>query len=232
VSGLARGIDGVAHRAALEVGGKTVAVLGSGLGVIYPREHRTLAERISECAAVISEFPLSSPPLPGHFPRRNRIISGLCWGTVVVEAAERSGSLITARSAAEQNREVFGVPGPLGSPTSRGVHRLIQEGAKLVTEVEDILEELPSEIREQLAPGEPPRETTDADVEGLDEDERKLLDAMGSLGTSDVDSLVVHARIPPELVTAATVRLALKGKIRSIAGGFFRAVRPGSWPSG
>jgi DNA processing protein len=142
ISGLARGIDGVAHQAALNAGGRTVAVLGCGLNVIYPRENLFLFRSIPRHGAIISEFPLNAQPEPHHFPLRNRLISGLSLGVVVVEAAERSGSLITARLAAEQGREVFAVPGPMNSPKSQGTNQLIQNGAKLVAKVQDILEEL------------------------------------------------------------------------------------------
>ncbi|MFH1772410.1 MAG: DNA-processing protein DprA [Candidatus Omnitrophota bacterium] len=140
VSGLARGIDSLAHKGAL-AGGKTIAVLGSGLSNIYPKENIGLAEKISHKGAVISEFPLMAPPLREHFPRRNRIISGLSKGILVVEAAKRSGSLITAHIAAEENREVFALPGNADSPLSKGTHQLLKDGAKLVDCVEDILEE-------------------------------------------------------------------------------------------
>jgi DNA processing protein len=151
VSGMARGIDGEAHEAALAQGGRTVAVLGSAVDVPYPPEHGDLSRRIQGQGAVLSEYPMGTAPLPHHFPSRNRIISGLSLGVVVVEATERSGSLITARSALEQGREVFAVPGPAGASRSRGPHRLIREGAKLVEGVADIIEE----IAPQLA-AEPP----------------------------------------------------------------------------
>lgn len=144
VSGLARGIDTEAHAAALEGGGATWAVLGSGLGRIYPPENGKLAGDIAASGGcLISEFPLAAPPLAEHFPRRNRVVSGLSWGTVVVEGRARSGSLITARFAAEQGREVFAVPGPADSPLSDAPHRLIAQGAKLVGSMADVWEELP-----------------------------------------------------------------------------------------
>ncbi len=144
VSGLARGIDAEAHRAALTAGGLTWAVLGSGLDRIYPSEHAQLAEEIvSAGGALISEFSSGTPPRRENFPRRNRIISGLCWGTLVVEGARRSGSLITARTAAEQGRAVFAVPGPADSPMSEGPHELLRQGAALARGFEDIVAELP-----------------------------------------------------------------------------------------
>lgn len=147
VSGLARGIDGAAHSGALRGGGQTVAVLGSGIDVIYPPEHADLADEIVRAGTLLSERPLGTPPLAEHFPARNRIIAGMAHGTLVVEAAERSGSQITARLALEQGREVFAVPGRIDSPLSVGSHRLIQEGAKLVGKVEDILGEIVPALR-------------------------------------------------------------------------------------
>jgi DNA processing protein len=142
VSGMARGIDSAAHLGALKGGGRTLAVLGTGLDVMYPRENRKLSQQIAASGAIISEFPLGTPPEPGNFPVRNRIISGLALGVVVVEAATKSGSLITARMALEQDRQVFAVPGPIGRPGVEGTHRLIKEGAKLVERAEDVIEEL------------------------------------------------------------------------------------------
>ena len=142
ISGLARGIDSAAHKGALKAGGRTVAVFGCGLDCIYPPENRSLAEKIQKDGVLVSEFPAETPPLAGNFPQRNRIISGLALGVVVVEAARNSGALITANFALEQGREVFAVPGKVDSAASAGVHRLIKEGAKLVEGVEDIIEEL------------------------------------------------------------------------------------------
>jgi DNA processing protein len=149
VSGMARGIDRVAHEGALAAGGRTLAVLGCGLDVAYPSDHRELRAQVAAAGAVLTELPLGSPPLAAHFPRRNRILSGLSLGVVVVEAAEGSGSLITAKLAAEQGREVFAVPGPIDAPTSRGTHALLKQGAKLTETVDDILEELVPQIQRQ-----------------------------------------------------------------------------------
>ena len=150
VSGLAKGIDTSAHRGALESGGRTIAVMGSGLSFIYPATNRALAEKISESGALISEFPMGVKPKPRNFPRRNRIISGLTLGTVVVEASNRSGALITARLAGEQGREVFAVPGEIFSELSTGTHKLINNGAKLINTVDDLLNELPRHALSQI----------------------------------------------------------------------------------
>lgn len=161
VSGLARGVDAAAHRAALRAGGRTLAVLGAGHDRLYPPEHRNLAREVAESGALVTEFPPDTRPLPHHFPRRNRIIAGLAAATVVVEAAERSGSLSTARHAADSNREVLAVPGPITSSLSAGCHALLRSGAALVTGVADLLEELGSEFRPAPAPPAPERTPAD-----------------------------------------------------------------------
>ena len=152
ISGLARGIDTSAHRGALEAGGRTIAVMGNGLSVVYPATNSNLAEKIEASGALVSEFPMAAKPKPRNFPRRNRIISGLTLGTVVVEASNRSGALITARLAAEQNREVFAVPGEIFSELSAGTHRLINDGAKLINTVDDLLNELPPHVLDHIQP--------------------------------------------------------------------------------
>lgn len=226
VSGLARGIDAVAHRAALDAGGRTIAVLGSGLDVIYPREHVHLAEKIAETASVVSELPLGSPPLPGHFPMRNRIVSGLAVGTIVIEAAEKSGSLISARLAVEENREVFAVPGPITSPNSAGVHGLIQDGAKLVRRVEDVIEELRPDIREQLSSGTRVSPSPSKSVGNLEGDERRVIEILLLEGAVDTDRLIAMAQIPTDRVMAALVGLEIKGLVRSFPGGIYGSVNP------
>jgi DNA processing protein len=172
VSGMALGIDTAAHLGALNAGGSTVAVLGSGLNRIYPPENRSLFARIAQNGAVLSEFSLDAAPEPHHFPQRNRIISGMALGTVVVEAARRSGSLITARLAAEQGREVYAVPGSIHAPTTRGTHELIRQGAKLIETAQDVIEEILPQVAVQTGSnGDAPRSGTQANIAlELDED--------------------------------------------------------------
>ena len=169
VSGLARGIDTSAHRGALEAGGRTIAVMGSGLSFIYPAANNDLAEKITDSGALISEFPMDVKPKPKNFPRRNRIISGLTLGTVVVEASNRSGALITARLAGEQGREVFAVPGEIFSELSTGTHKLINSGAKLINTVDDLLNELPPYALNRLQSDEQTSQIPDAETESSQE---------------------------------------------------------------
>ncbi|MCY4554097.1 MAG: DNA-processing protein DprA [Candidatus Poribacteria bacterium] len=169
VSGLARGIDTSAHRGALEAGGRTIAVMGSGLGFIYPAANSDLAEKITASGALISEFPMGVKPKPRNFPRRNRIISGLTLGTVVVEASNRSGALITARLAGEQGREVFAVPGEIFSELSTGTHKLINNGAKLINTVDDLLNELPPYALNRIQAYEQTSQTPGAQTESSQE---------------------------------------------------------------
>jgi DNA processing protein len=222
VSGLARGIDTAAHEGALQGGGYTVAVLGSGLARIYPRENAALCERIAARGAVISEFPLEAEPDAHHFPQRNRIISGMSLGTVVVEATRRSGSLITARMALEQNREVFAVPGSVHSFKSMGTHALIKEGAKLVTHVGDILEELPP----MPAPGDDPRAAGSAErpnpaPDALQGDARRVFEALSPYAIH-VDELTRQLAIDPGRLAAVLLTLELEGLVRQEPGKRFR----------
>ena len=218
VSGLARGIDGEAHETALSRGGGTVAVLGSGVDVLYPPEHGDLCRRIEESGAVLSEHPLGTRPLPHHFPARNRIISGLSLGVVVVEATERSGSLITARWALEQGREVFAVPGPAGASRSRGPHRLIREGAKLVENLADIIEE----IAPQLAAVPPPVAAADPGetasgpfrVEGPAGAILRDLET----GPLQMDDVIHRAGLPSQEVCALLLDLELQGLLKQLPG--------------
>ena len=215
VSGLARGIDAAAHRAALDAGGRTIAILGSGLLNLYPAEHAELASKIAQQGAVLSERLPSQPARGTEFPRRNRIISGLSLGVVVVEAAERSGALISARLAMEQNREVFAVPGRADSRMSRGCHRLIRDGAKLVESVDDILEE--------LGPLAVPA-TTDAGLEirhpaelKLSEQERLILQWIGDAAT-DIDRIVQGTGLPTPRVLSTISVLEIRKLIKRIGG--------------
>ena len=210
VSGLARGIDSLAHRAALRAGGRTVAVLGSGIDIIYPREHRDLADKIVERGAVVTEYPLGTKPEAGNFPARNRIISGLSLGTLVVEAGKRSGALITADYALEQGREVFALPGNANSGKSQGTNRLIQEGAaKLVMAVEDILEEL------NLTMVERQREVRA--IVPDDEREARILEHV-STEPVHVDEIGQKANLPISEVTSTLAMMELKGMVRQVGG--------------
>lgn len=214
-SGLALGIDAAGHRGALAGGGRTVAVLGCGLDRIYPVRHRELAQEIAARGAVISEYPPGTAPLPQHFPRRNRIISGLSLGTLVVEAALRSGSLITARCAAEQGREVFAIPGSIHNPLARGCHALLRQGAKLVETAQDILEELgPLAFVAATASEEV------AEREEFDGEYRKILESLGFEPTS-IDTLVERTGLTAEAVSSMLLILELRGHIASAAGGLY-----------
>jgi len=219
ISGLARGIDAAAHRGALKAGGRTLAVLANGLSQIYPPEHEELAREVSRAGALISETPLFQQPMAGLFPQRNRIISGLSLGVVVIEATPRSGSLSTAAHAVEQNREVFAVPGPVDSLASRGCHRLIRDGAKLVETVEDVLEELGPLVREvRTNPDEPPvRHPAEL---ALTDDERALLGHLGD-GPIGVDELIVKTRMTAGQVMATLSVLEVKRLVRRMPGHTF-----------
>jgi DNA processing protein len=219
VSGLARGIDSVAHVNALESGGRTIAILGCGLSHMYPPENRRLAERISHQGAVVSEFPMATKPDRLNFPLRNRTISGLSLGTLVVEAGERSGALITAQWALDQGREVFAVPGNVTAPTSRGTNRLIKMGAKLVERVDDILEELPSYAlgeRRDRAPAQKELCPTDHTP-----DERRLLELLDPVEARHIDWLIEQACLPTNMVSSLLLRLELEGKVTQLPGKLF-----------
>jgi DNA processing protein len=222
VSGLARGIDAAGHEGALEAPGRTLAVLGSGLDQLYPPEHGKLAERIAARGAVLSEFDLDEPPHARNFPRRNRIITGLTLGTLVVEAAAKSGSLISARLALDQDREVFAVPGPIGSPGSEGVHGLLRDGARLVTRAEDVLEELRDEVREALKHRaierrEPARGALDAEEGAIVALLRSRHDAL------DLDVILFELSLPIDRALAALGRLEVAGRVLRLPGGLYHA---------
>jgi DNA processing protein len=216
VSGLARGIDTAAHRGALGVGGRTVAVLGSGVDVVYPPENRRLAVEAAEAGAVVSQFPMGTSPLPHHFPARNRVIAGLTLGTVVVEAAERSGALITARCAGELGREVYAVPGNVSSSGSQGTNGLIQDGAKLVQGWEDVVAEWPSDWRRALRtlPAAPDQPGTAGAVEP---GERAILAMLGDDPVA-VDAVVERSGLPSSEVSAGLMALELRGLVRRMTG--------------
>lgn len=222
VSGLARGIDGAAHRSALEAGGRTMAVLGCGIDRTYPPEHQALRKKIDEQGAVLSELPLGAYPHAYHFPKRNRIISGLSLGVVVVEAAPKSGSLITARLAAEQGREVFAVPGSIQSEQSRGTNGLIKQGAKLVETVEDILDELASQCEPSFqAQMQVRRAALTRPVQSgrllLEQDEATLYAAL-SMEPVHIDELIAKTGLPAASVSGLLLSLELKGAIRQLPG--------------
>ena len=208
VSGLALGVDSAAHSGGLEGKNSTVAVLGSGIDTVYPKRNESLAEQISLRGALVSEFPLGSPPVPGNFPRRNRLISGLARGCLVVEATLDSGSLITARLAAEQGREVFAIPGSIHSPLSKGCHALIKQGAKLVETAQDILEELGLGGIPASQPAEPGAGSA-------------LLDTMG-FDPCDIDTLIARSGLTPEAVTATLLEMELEGKVAALPGGLYQ----------
>jgi DNA processing protein len=216
VSGLAAGIDAAAHRAALAAGGRTVAVLGTGIDRVYPSWHAELAGEIVRQGALVSEFPCGTPPLPFNFPRRNRLISGLTLGTVVIEAADRSGSLITVGCALEQGREVFALPGPVGLAAHRGTHRLIREGARLVTSAEDILQELAPALVAQLVAARGA-----AAAAGLTPAERRLLDVLGPDGRH-VDDVIRRASVPAGTALETLLALELRGLVVQLPGKRFR----------
>ncbi len=224
VSGLARGIDSAAHRGALDVAGRTVAVLGNGLSAIYPPEHAELAEQIAASGAVVSELPMATAPEAGHFPRRNRIIAGMGLGVVLIEGAKNSGALITARLATEYNREVFALPGRVDLPNSLGANALIRDGqAKLVVGLEDILDEL-GEAGEILA-GKEVRDATEAPLRppppNLSDTERKVLAVLARDEAIGLDAICELACVDPAQAASALTMLQLKGAVRQLPGSLF-----------
>jgi len=212
ISGMARGIDTAAHKGALSVNGRTIAVLGCGIDHIYPPENRRLAQEIQESGAVISEFPLSTLPERQNFPRRNRIISGLSLGTVVVEAAEKSGALITADFALEQGREVFAIPGNINSPLSNGSHNLIKQGAKLVNNYQDILEEINIVLPQKTAEKEIVKENT-----SLTEEE-KIIYRLITKEPAQIDEIIGVSKLSAGKVSEILLNLELKDLIKEIEG--------------
>ena len=219
-SGLASGIDAAAHRGALEVGGDTVAVFGSGIDVVYPSAHRDLARQVAASGALVSEFPLGCRPARHSFPRRNRVISGLATGTLVVEAALGSGSLITAREALEQGREVFAVPGSILNPLSAGPHWLLRHGAALVESALDVVRELPSHTLRE--PNLKQAKTEAYEISGT---ARRVLMACGFEPTS-FDTLVARSGLTPPELSSILTALDLQGWVRAEAGGTFVLLKP------
>ena len=233
VSGLARGIDAGAHRGALETNGQTIAVVGTGLETTYPKEHKKLEEQIIANGAVVSEFPLGTPPLPQNFPYRNRILSGLCFGVLIVEASEHSGSLITARLAYEQGREVFAVPGNITSQTSFGPNFLIKDGAKLVQIWRDVVDELPREAKEKLFGIERPA-TSNAksnvqpifEAVDLSDGERKILEILSVDVPAHIDQLLISSEMTSSDLMTALLGLEMKDRIRQLPGkSFIKRIR-------
>ncbi len=229
-SGLAAGIDGSAHQGCLDAGGRTLAVAGTGLDQVYPARHRDLARRIVDQGALLSQFPPGVGPLAGNFPARNRIISGMSLGTLVIEAGLRSGSLITARLANEQGRDVFAVPGSVHNPQARGCHRLIREGAKLVETAEEVAEELAplarqlaEDIEHLLVPDagnlSAPLEEGDQSPHMDDDPEyRRLLEAVG-FDPTPVDEIIRRSQLTPAAVSSMLLMLELDGRVSAHAGG-------------
>ena len=227
VSGLARGIDTAAHKGAIEARGKTIAVLGTGIGQVYPKENAKLVDKILDSGgALVSQFPLETPPLPENFPYRNRIISGLSLGVLIVEASERSGSLITARLAMEQNREVFAVPGNITSKNSFGTNYLIKSGAKLVQQWQDVVHELPAEIAAKILPPviketenrANQSETIPAD---LSDDERKIYKLLSYDDAQHVDLLSEKSGLPVNILMSLLFALDMRDLVRELPGKHF-----------
>lgn len=219
-SGLAEGIDAAAHKGALLGAASTIAVLGNGLDQVYPASHRHLAQDVIEQGALVSEFPIGTPPLASHFPRRNRIISGLSMGILVVEAALKSGSLITAKHALEQGREVFAIPGSIYSVLAKGCHALIRQGAKLVETAEDVLEELGA-LAKYIA--NPKIKLAAKRASSLSESEEAFLAHMGYESTS-VDAIVTRSGLTASEVSSMLLELELQGRVVSVPGGYARTL--------
>jgi DNA processing protein len=220
VSGMARGIDGAAHEAALDAGGRTLAVLGSGVDRPYPPEHEGLYDRISGQGAVISELPMRTPPMAFNFPARNRLISGLSLGVVVVEATEKSGSLITASLALEQGREVFAVPGEVGSSRSRGTHRLIREGAKLVETVQDIIEEIAPQLTPAVSAAAPANERALPERASA---EARTIFALIQQRSVHIDEVIERSGFTAAKVSEILLQLELGGYLKQLPGNRYTA---------
>lgn len=227
VSGMARGIDSAAHTGALTGKGRTIAVLGCGIDIVYPLENKKLLEKISENGAVITEFPFSTPPSGPNFPARNRIISGMSLGVVVIEAGDKSGSLITARLALEQGREVFAVPGSIDSPGSKGTHKLIREGAKLIESVHDILEEITPQIEGSRLKAkvketrERPGSIKPQNMKNLDDTQRTVLKSISGK-PKNVDTIIAKTGFKAGDILNILLTLELEGYIEQMPGKMFK----------
>jgi DNA processing protein len=228
VSGLARGVDAAAHRGALEAGGRTAAVLGTGIDEVYPRDHRRLAEEILEKGgALVTQFPLGTPPVAENFPYRNRIISGLSYGVIVVEASENSGSLITARLALEQGREVFAVPGNITSRNSFGTNYLIKgAGAKLIQQWQDVVAEFPPDIAAAILPPEvkgkgEPTHARATEPAGLSEPESALLKLIPTDAPAHIDALAEQSSLPVQELAGLLLALEMRELVRQLPGRCF-----------
>ncbi|WP_017925211.1 DNA-processing protein DprA [Thioalkalivibrio sp. HL-Eb18] len=225
-SGMARGIDGAAHEGALAApGGRTIAVVATGPDRIYPAQHRRLAHRIADHGLVVSLWPTGTRPLARNFPQRNRVISGMALGTVVVEAALKSGSLITARLAAEQGRQVYAVPGSVLSPVSRGCHRLIRDGAQLVESADEVLEDLADWLG--VAPGETPETPPEPAREPLDPEQERVLNAMG-FDPIPLETLRDRTKLTIERLSSMLVLLELNGRVAALDHGRYQRLDAGS----
>lgn len=238
-SGLAEGIDADSHAGALQVGGSTIAVVGTGLDIVYPKQNRKLAEQISQTGAIISEYPIGTKPLPLNFPRRNRLISGLSVGTLVVEATVQSGSLVTAKHAMEQGREVFAIPGSIHNPMARGCHQLIRQGAKLVETAQDILEEIAVQLAPYLQEGTRPTTTvipsppkappvkkvfTEEEWQ-LDEEHQRILSVLGS-EPLPIDQIILNTGLTADVVSSILLMLELQGYAVACGGGHYMRQTP------
>ena len=226
VSGMARGIDAIGHQGAMAVNGRAIGVLGTGIDTCYPKENKKLFEKVLERGAILSEFPLGTHPAPENFPVRNRIVAGMPLGVVVVEGAQYSGSLITARLAMEFGREVFGVPGNVTQPVSFAPNQLIKQGAKLVTSAEDVIEELPTPIRAALVQAEQPEaeQRNLLAAASLNGNEKKLFDLLDAAEPRHIDDIVEQSGLHSSAVLATLFDLEMKGMIRQLPGKQFSKV--------
>ena len=226
VSGMALGVDGAAHDGALSGGGQTIAVVGTGLDRVYPKKHLALAHRIVASGLIISEFPIGTPPLNANFPKRNRIISGLSVGTLVVEAALKSGSLITARLASEQGKDVFAIPGSIHSPQSRGCHYLIKQGAKLVETAQDVMEELKIPLSRATLPSHDDEEASEGLTSSSFAGDSSLLSDLG-FDIVSLDALQARTGLPTPELQAKLLELELDGFVTRLPGGLFQRMAAG-----